>query len=59
MGYQVKVLYVDFDNKTPKHRAIENGINAALKEIDGEVTDINVLSPDSLRGVTVVITYKN
>jgi hypothetical protein len=59
MAYKVKVVQIEFDNKTPKPQAIEAGINSALKEIDGEVTSIENWTPESLRAALVVITYKN
>jgi len=58
MSYKIKVVQIDYTGQKPAKFLIEEQVNEALKEVSGEVTDIDNWTPDSLRGALVVITYK-
>lgn len=56
--YKIKVVQVDYDSKRPNRVALEEDINKALVDVEGEVESISNWTPDSLRAALVVITYK-
>jgi hypothetical protein len=58
MVYKIRVIQIDFEGKVANKIKLEQEINEALVNIDGEVTSIANWSPDNLRGALIVITYK-